>query len=69
MIINNTTLLAPLMGVLFVILIWCFYLHFFMAYMKRKRIVWVEVQDSRSSEYNISRNEAKKNLHLVGEIT
>lgn len=41
--INNTTLLAPLMGVLFIILIWCFYLHFFMAYMKRKRIVWVEV--------------------------
>lgn len=57
------------MGVLFIILIWCFYLHFFMAYMKRKRIVWVEVQDSRGSEYNISRNEAKKNLHLVGEIT
>ena len=28
-----------------------------------------EVQDAMTPEYNISRNEAKKNLHLVGEIT
>ena len=67
--VNNTFLLAPLLGVLSIILIWCFYLSFVMAYMKRKRVVWIEVQDSRSSEYNITRNEAKKNLYLVGEIT
>ena len=67
--VNNTFLLAPLLGVLSIILIWCFYLSFVMAYMKRKRVVWVEVQDAMTPEYNISRNEAKKNLHLVGEIT
>jgi len=40
-----------------------------MAFMKRKRLLWVEVQDINNSEYSISRNEAKQNLHLVGEIT
>ena len=67
--VNNSFLLFPLLGVLTIILIWCFYLSFVMAYMKRKRVVWVEVQDFRQSEYNITRNEAKKNLYLVGEIT
>lgn len=44
--VDNTFLLAPCLGVLFIILIWCFYLHFVLAFMKRRRLVWVEVQDS-----------------------
>ena len=61
--------MVPLLVVLTVIMIWCFYLRFVMAFMKRKRLVWVEVQDYLNSEYSISRNNAKSNLHLVGEIT
>ena len=40
-----------------------------MEFMKRKRLLWVEVQDHQNSEFSISRNQAKQNLHLVGEIT
>ena len=67
--VNNQFIMVPLMVVLSVIMIWCFYLRFVLAFMKRKRLVWVEVQDKSNSDYNISRNEAKQNLHLVGEIT
>jgi hypothetical protein len=61
--------MVPLFIVLTVIMIWCFYLRFVMAFIKRKRLLWVEVQDHTNSEYSITRNVAKQNLHLVGEIT
>lgn len=61
--------MVPLFVVASVIMTWCIYLRFVMAFMKRKRLLWVEVQDINNSEYSISRNEAKQNLHLVGEIT
>ena len=67
--INNSFVMVPLLAVLTVIMIWCFYLRFVMAFMKRKKLVWVEVQDYQSSDMSITRNEAKFNLHLVGEIT
>ena len=37
--------------------------------MKRKRILWVEVQDYLNSEYKTSRNESKMNLHTIDDIT
>lgn len=67
--VENSFVMVPLAVVLTVIMIWCFYLRFVMAFMRRKRLVWVEVQDFQNSDYTISRNEAKENLHLVGEIT
>lgn len=67
--IDNSFVILPLIFVLLIIMAWCFYLRFVMAFMKRKRLVWVEVQDYNNSEYSISRNEAKQNLHLVGEVT
>lgn len=66
---NNQFIMVPLFIVLVVIMVWCFYLRFVMAFMKRKRLLWVEVQDYENSEYSITRNIAKQNLHLVGEIT
>ena len=41
--VNNTFIVVPLIVVLVVIMAWCFYLRFIMAFMRRKRIVWVEV--------------------------
>lgn len=67
--INTKFLLLPLIGVLSIIFIWCFYLQFVIAYSKRKKVLWVEVLDLINHEYNISRMEAKKNLNLVAEIT
>jgi Zn-dependent protease with chaperone function len=67
--VNNQFVMVPLFIVLIVIMSWCFYLRFVMAFMKRKRLLWVEVQDYENSEYSITRNVAKQNLHLVGEIT
>ena len=67
--VNNQFVMVPLFIVLIVIMIWCFYLRFVMAFIKRKRLLWVEVQDHTNSEYSITRNVAKQNLHLVGEIT
>ena len=48
--------MVPLIVVLVVIMMWCFYLRFVMAYIRRKKLVWVEVQDYNNSEYSISRN-------------
>ena len=56
------------MIVLIVIMIWCFYLRFVIAHLKRKKFMWVEVQDFLKSDY-ISRNTSKKNLYAVGEMT
>ena len=67
--VDNTFVMVPLAVVLTIIMSWCFYLRFVMAFMRRKRLVWVEVQDFQNSDYSITRNEAKENLHLVGEIT
>lgn len=67
--VDSSFVMVPLFVVLTVIMFWCIYLRFVMAFMKRKRLLWVEVQAIDNSEYSISRNEAKQNLHLVGEIT
>lgn len=67
--VDNSFVILPLSFVLIIIMIWCFYLRFVISFMKRKRIVWVEVQDFKSSEYSITRNESKMNLHMVDEIT
>ena len=67
--VDSSFVMVPLFVVLTVIMLWCIYLRFVMAFMKRKRLLWVEVQAIDNSEYSISRNEAKQNLHLVGEIT
>lgn len=40
------------------IFLWCLYLQF-MSLKKRMKVVWVEVQDSFKSDYQITRNEAK----------
>jgi len=37
--------------------------------MKRRRVVWVEVQDAFKSDVQVTRNDAKENLHLIAEIT
>jgi ABC-type sugar transport system permease subunit len=57
--VNNQFVMVPLFIVLLVIMAWCFYLRFVMAFMKRKRLLWVEVQDFENSEYSITRNVAK----------
>ena len=56
---NSTFVFIPLLIVLIVIWIWCLYLRFVMEFMKRKRLLWVEVQDQNNSEFDISRNQAK----------
>ena len=61
--------MALLIVVLTVIMTWCFYLKLVISFIKRKRLVWVEVQDFFNTEVQITRNDAKKNLHLVCEIT
>ena len=61
--------MVPLQLVLVVIVIWCFYIHFLNNYLKTNRTLWVEVQDYFNPDQLISRNKAKKNLHLVAEIT
>ena len=58
-IVENSFVVVPLIVVLVIIMFWCFYLKFVMAFIRRKRLVWVEVQDFFNSEYNISRNKAK----------
>lgn len=67
--VDNLFIMVPLQLVLVVIGIWCFYIHFLNNYMKTNRTLWVEVQDYFNPDYHISRNRAKKNLHLVAEIT
>jgi len=67
--VDNSFVILPLSFVLIIIMIWCFYLRFVISFMKRKRVLWVEVQDIFNSDYNISRNESKVNLHMVDEIT
>ena len=41
--VQNSFIVVPLIVVLVIIIAWCFYLRFVMAFMKRKRLVWVEV--------------------------
>lgn len=41
--VQNSFIVVPLIVVLVIIMAWCFYLRFVMAFMKRKRLVWVEV--------------------------
>lgn len=49
--INNDYVLFPMTFVLVVIMIWCFYLKVVINFMRRKRLLWVEVQDCVSQEY------------------
>jgi hypothetical protein len=58
-----------LMLVLTFIMIWCTYLRFVLAFMKRNKLVWIEVQDYYNPDYHVTRNKAKKNMHLVYELT
>jgi hypothetical protein len=37
--------------------------------MKRKKLIWIEVQDYLNPEWHVTRNEAKKNLRFVYEKT
>ena len=67
--VQNRFIMVPLIVVLTMIMIWFFYLRFVISYLKRKKLVWVEVMDNKDPEYMVSRNEAKRNLHLVLEIT
>jgi hypothetical protein len=55
--------------VLFFIMIWCTYLRFNITFMKRKKLIWVEVQDYLNPEQHVTRNEAKRNLRFVYEKT
>ena len=61
--------MVPLIVVLTLITAWFFYLRFFISFMKRKKLVWVEVQDFKDPEYPVTRNEAKRNLHMICEMT
>lgn len=49
--INNDYVLFPMTFVLVVIMIWCFYLRVVINFMRRKRLLWVEVQDCMDQEY------------------
>lgn len=53
------------MIVLAIIMFWCFYLRFIVAFLKRNKLLWVEVQDCITNEFSITRIEAKKNLNMV----
>lgn len=66
---DNWIVMVPLGIILGVIMIWCFYFRFMKAVMARKRLIWVEVLNQKNSEINITRFQAKQNLHLVGEVT
>lgn len=66
---NNDYVIFPMTFVLAVILLWCFWLNVVIKFMRRKRILWVEVQDCINQEYIISRHQAKRNLALINEVT
>jgi hypothetical protein len=55
--------------ILTIIVVWCTYLRFNIAFMKRQKLIWVEVQDYLSPENSVTRNQAKKNLRFVYEKT
>jgi hypothetical protein len=67
--VSNEFVMVPLIVVLTLITVWFFYLRFFISFMKRKKLVWVEVQDFKDPEYSVTRNEAKRNLHMICEMT
>lgn len=67
--VKNEFVMVPLGVVLTLITLWFFYLRFFISFMKRKKLVWVEVQDFKDPEFSVTRNEAKRNLHLICEMT
>lgn len=67
--IENWIVMIPLTIILGIIMVWCFYFRFMKAVMARRRLIWVEVLDKKSSEIFISRIQAKQNLRLVCEIT
>ena len=67
--VNSEFVMVPLIVVLTLIIIWFFYLRFVISFIQRKKLMWVEVQDCFDPEYQISRNQAKKNLHMLLEAT
>ena len=67
--IDNFILILQLIGVLIVIYSWHIYMTLSIAYQKRRKIHWVEVQDYFQPEYAVSRIQAKMNIYQVDEIT
>ena len=62
-------ILVPLSLILLTIFSWCFYFRFIRAFLSRRKLVYVEVQNYLPSESMLSRKEAKLNLKLVIETT
>jgi len=48
--------LLILWAVLTIIMLWCTYIRFQVAFMKRQKIMWVEAQDCFSPEFPVTRN-------------
>ena len=67
--IDNTQLLIQLICVLLVIIVWHAYLSLYTTYEKRKKVLWVEVQDFLQPVFSVSRIQAKENLLLIDELT
>jgi len=61
--------MIPLTVVMAFIMVWCFYFRFMKAVMSRRKLIWVEVLDSKNSEIYVSRLQAKQNLCLICEET
>ena len=53
--IENWIVMIPLTIILGIIMVWCFYFRFMKAVMARRRLIWVEVLDKKSSEMFVSR--------------
>jgi hypothetical protein len=47
--------MIPLTVVMAFIMVWCFYFRFMKAVMSRRKLIWVEVLDSKNSEIYVSR--------------
>ena len=53
--IENWIVMIPLTIILGIIMVWCFYFRFMKAVMARRRLIWVEVLDKKTTEISISR--------------
>ena len=67
--IDNFILILQLVGCLILVVSWYVYMTLSIAYSKRRKVLWVEVQDFIQPEYSVSRIQAKKNIYMVDEIT
>lgn len=66
---SNWIVMVPLTIILMSIMAWCFYFRFIKAVQSRRRLIWFEVLDQKNNEFNISRYQAKENMHLINEVT